>query len=168
MPTVQSMVLMLLFFSCGIHAQVYNDYFGNGHTIGVKVSSSSNQTPDTSFHSIDGSVIFPDLAGAARFLSNATLGVDYEEIERVSQIGINTWLDEQMALPTESYLELYKQIHYDIIDLKHATVVDEDLVDSVRRQEQMGFAFYERLFTCLLYTSPSPRDRTRSRMPSSA
>ena len=24
------------------------------------------------------------------------------------------------------------------------------------------------LYTCLLYTSPSPRDRTRSRMPSSA
>ena len=29
--------------------------------------------------------------------------------------------------------------------------------------------FYgERFYTCLLYTSPSPRDRTRSRMPSSA
>ena len=27
---------------------------------------------------------------------------------------------------------------------------------------------YERLLCCLLYTSPSPRDRTRSRMPSSA
>ena len=26
----------------------------------------------------------------------------------------------------------------------------------------------EGYFTCLLYTSPSPRDRTRSRMPSSA
>ena len=26
----------------------------------------------------------------------------------------------------------------------------------------------EKLQTCLLYTSPSPRDRTRSRMPSSA
>ena len=26
----------------------------------------------------------------------------------------------------------------------------------------------EQLVTCLLYTSPSPRDRTRSRMPSSA
>ena len=26
----------------------------------------------------------------------------------------------------------------------------------------------ENLYTCLLYTSPSPRDRTRSRMPSSA
>ena len=27
---------------------------------------------------------------------------------------------------------------------------------------------YDLLTTCLLYTSPSPRDRTRSRMPSSA
>ena len=26
----------------------------------------------------------------------------------------------------------------------------------------------DRIFICLLYTSPSPRDRTRSRMPSSA
>ena len=29
-------------------------------------------------------------------------------------------------------------------------------------------AAYENYKTCLLYTSPSPRDRTRSRMPSSA
>ena len=27
---------------------------------------------------------------------------------------------------------------------------------------------FEKVITCLLYTSPSPRDRTRSRMPSSA
>ena len=27
---------------------------------------------------------------------------------------------------------------------------------------------YAQYMTCLLYTSPSPRDRTRSRMPSSA
>ena len=31
-----------------------------------------------------------------------------------------------------------------------------------------AFDFENRLFACLLYTSPSPRDRTRSRMPSSA
>ena len=30
------------------------------------------------------------------------------------------------------------------------------------------FAFFQWEFSCLLYTSPSPRDRTRSRMPSSA
>ena len=32
---------------------------------------------------------------------------------------------------------------------------------------QSGIQFYDGI-TCLLYTSPSPRDRTRSRMPSSA
>ena len=32
------------------------------------------------------------------------------------------------------------------------------------KREDAGVVFY----TCLLYTSPSPRDRTRSRMPSSA
>ena len=30
------------------------------------------------------------------------------------------------------------------------------------------YAFRTRMKSCLLYTSPSPRDRTRSRMPSSA
>ena len=33
---------------------------------------------------------------------------------------------------------------------------------------QMLPEFYNSLFTCLLYTSPSPRDSTSSRMPSSA
>ena len=32
----------------------------------------------------------------------------------------------------------------------------------------MGHGFNQTLMDCLLYTSPSPRDRTRSRMPSSA
>ena len=40
---------------------------------------------------------------------------------------------------------------------------DPDPIDS--HQTPDGF---ERVVTCLLYTSPSPRDRTRSRMPSSA
>ena len=34
----------------------------------------------------------------------------------------------------------------------------------VKRKRALGDAF----IACLLYTSPSPRDRTRSRMPSSA
>ena len=40
----------------------------------------------------------------------------------------------------------------------------------VKRLEGLGAVFVEELdqCPCLLYTSPSPRDRTRSRMPSSA
>ena len=43
-------------------------------------------------------------------------------------------------------------------------------VTSVKMSSDMGIAkVYLSIYnTCLLYTSPSPRDRTRSRMPSSA
>ena len=41
-------------------------------------------------------------------------------------------------------------------------IIDDDKVDITNLQRQVIHS------TCLLYTSPSPRDRTRSRMPSSA
>ena len=40
--------------------------------------------------------------------------------------------------------------------------------DSVDVQAVVRFAAEHNVPVCLLYTSPSPRDRTRSRMPSSA
>ena len=46
------------------------------------------------------------------------------------------------------------------IRLKEAGVCEEIIAVSVGAQQCQE--------TCLLYTSPSPRDRTRSRMPSSA
>ena len=36
------------------------------------------------------------------------------------------------------------------------------------REVPADLALWSLAYTCLLYTSPSPRDRTRSRMPSSA
>ena len=65
----------------------------------------------------------------------------------------------------KGHAELYRGAEY-IVDflpkVKIEIVIGDDLVekaiDAIRRAAQ----------TCLLYTSPSPRDRTRSRMPSSA
>ena len=37
-----------------------------------------------------------------------------------------------------------------------------------RKRMNLSSSEIRKLITCLLYTSPSPRDRTRSRMPSSA
>ena len=55
---------------------------------------------------------------------------------------------------------------------KVSAKVDQLLDDMERAGPEIDFVkmFSEQvpLFTCLLYTSPSPRDRTRSRMPSSA
>ena len=65
-----------------------------------------------------------------------------------------------------------------LVDVAHASRVRAELVGGqmpvfvVRRAGPEGDAFLEgrpaRLYICLLYTSPSPRDATLSRMPSSA
>ena len=39
---------------------------------------------------------------------------------------------------------------------------------SCKAAAKRKFKVYPSAYACLLYTSPSPRDRTRSRMPSSA
>ena len=44
-----------------------------------------------------------------------------------------------------------------------------ELIDFINDIEDLvGYQIEVHGHTCLLYTSPSPRDRTRSRMPSSA
>ena len=54
---------------------------------------------------------------------------------------------------------------YELMSKRYFTHATPTLFNSGTPKPQMSSCF---LLTCLLYTSPSPRDRTRSRMPSSA
>ena len=49
--------------------------------------------------------------------------------------------------------------------LRSATSIGANLYEAKSASSKKDFMRY---YDCLLYTSPSPRDRTRSRMPSSA
>ncbi len=67
---------------------------------------------DIGINSVNGTGILPDLAEASRFLSQATMGYNYEEIEYVSQIGIDAWLEEQFNIPiTITYRQRYDEIY---------------------------------------------------------
>ena len=54
---------------------------------------------------------------------------------------------------------------YDIVDASPASFNNDT---AITVDLSSGISNYVQTSTCLLYTSPSPRDRTRSRMPSSA
>ena len=85
-------------------------------------------------------------------------------------------------IPSQSYINLQKQSNayttfwscmfklFDstgsipvILTLNYDLVLERSLLNTLHSVNNHKFPF-----TCLLYTSPSPRDRTRSRMPSSA
>jgi len=145
MNTIQFIVILILLSINSLWGQIYDDYLGNGHTIGIKVTSSSQSASDTSLYSIDGSNIIPDSIGASRFLSQATLGANYEDIKHVNNIGIHAWLEEQMNISPSSYYATYREI-YDSITYKMTLVGDGSMVDSSRKKDYMDFTFYEKLF----------------------
>ena len=81
----------------------------------------------------------------------------------------NTW--SSAPQPTEETIKYWKHIsqkkNWRIVQLpngflqtEYKSIDSDDWIDVTRRETVAR--------TCLLYTSPSPRDRTRSRMPSSA
>ncbi len=128
---------LLILLSYSSFSQVYDDYLGAGHQIGVTTTSSPQENADTSHYAISGTGLIPDLAGSSRFLSQATLGVNYEEIELVSTIGIDAWLDAQFALPYGSYME-----RYDEIFAETQTIVDSDNPAN----QYTSFVFYDFIF----------------------
>lgn len=127
----------LLLFLClpylGV-SQTYTDYFGIGQYTGLSVSSSDTVT---ALNSVNGTGRLPDLAEASRFLSQASMGYNYGEIEYVTQIGMDAWLDEQFNLPHASYYDAYETLYQ---TLRSMTGTDD------RRGIYLTFVFYDMLF----------------------
>ena len=73
----------------------------------------------------------------------------------------------QMAEPTYNlYIDGLEPISFE--DSSHITLsVRNDFICKIVTDRYLGL-LKEAFKTCLLYTSPSPRDRQKSRMPSSA
>ena len=91
---------------------------------------------------------------------------------------MNFGLDIQKAIHvTEDVslwaIDLFKNngiTNYDIIGLSYYPNFspDTDLTELGQVITELKTTHSKEVMICLLYTSPSPRDRTRSRMPSSA
>ena len=75
---------------------------------------------------------------------------------------------ENQLVPREMFLDkaIYKKIYDEIPVLKN--YIKSSNNTCLHKNAEVSQRWPLLNITCLLYTSPSPRDRTRSRMPSSA
>lgn len=96
---------VLVLFASGAVAQTYDDYIGAGHSNGITVTASSEEGSGNGSNSINGQGMDQHLRDAARFLGQATTGVNYETIEEVSLVGIDNWIDSQMELPLVNFTD---------------------------------------------------------------
>ena len=104
-------------------AQYYEDYIGAGHSEGITVTSSSEhqffgwEEIASGSSTIDGSGMDDRFTETARFLEQATLGVDEDIIAQVAMMDFGDWIDAQRDIPTESIRELMIDIIYEAIDI---------------------------------------------------
>lgn len=139
LPTL--LMACLSYFS--LHAQVYQDHFGTGNDLGISISSSPTQGADSAALTLNGTGYFPDLAGASRFLAQAGFGGTYEEMEYVTQVGIQTWLEEQFVMSPTPYLADYKVKYADIINRIQTVHPGAEIA---RAREFTDFVFWEKVF----------------------
>ena len=99
---------------------------------------------------------------------------DFMEIEKQRGISVATsvmafeYREKKInILDTPGHKDFAEDTYRTLTAVDSAIVVI-DVAKSVELQTEKLVAVCRTRSTCLLYTSPSPRDRTRSRMPSSA
>lgn len=72
---------------------------GFGDTYGTIVSASGMNGNQTAQNTMDAGGFLPNQAAASRFLSQSSLGYDFDDINEVTVKGRSQWIDEQFALP---------------------------------------------------------------------
>jgi uncharacterized protein (DUF1800 family) len=115
MKTKRIFITVVLSFAIHFIYAQQSLFFGKGNTNGVNVSSGNGGT--TATRTISSLGFLPNQNASSRFLSQATLGANYAEIQKVSTQGIEKWLDDQLELPNAFKIETYlHSLHQSIVD----------------------------------------------------
>ena len=89
--------------------------YGLGNTKNVTVTASSNAA--AGIRTLAGSGFLPNFNATSRFLSQATLGHNLTHVQQVAGVGVEKWLDDQMAMPNSFSINNYlRGIHRFMID----------------------------------------------------
>ena len=114
---------------------------GFGSYEGVQIASSSNVEPGDPENTLNQNGFLPNDNAASRFLSQATLGYNLNDIDDVKSMGIEDWIDNQLSLP-KSFNLLDKVIEYR--DTARIKTNDPNLNSSNRMWD---YSFWQYLMT---------------------
>ncbi|HJW31311.1 MAG TPA: DUF1800 family protein, partial [Saprospiraceae bacterium] len=117
---------MLLFLGLAIWAglatlQGQQIILGSDTSQHIKVTTSSNYTPQywnltaSGDKTINNIGLEGPLMEASRFLSQASLGGDMADMQHVVDIGIERWINEQLAQPEQDLLPRVRDVYADVI-----------------------------------------------------
>lgn len=111
--TMHGKLIAILIIYISIYTQLSGQasVIGQGNYPNVKVTTSHDNGSTTGDNTMDSQGFLPNLNAASRFLSQSTFGGSYEEIEQLSTQGIETWIDQQFAMPIP-YTLMSKVIEY--------------------------------------------------------
>ena len=106
-------VLVIVLCSLSANAQVYEPtVLGQGNHPGAVLSSSNQTAEGQAINTLNADGFLPNLNASSRFLSQASLGHSYEDIDEVSTMGLEDWIDDQLAKPIAfSMLDKVKEYH---------------------------------------------------------
>lgn len=111
-------LFVILFICLGIHHLALAQQasaIGKGNLQKVNVTSSS--TASNGQQTLTSTGFLPNYSAAARFLSQATFGNTYAEIQKVANQSIEKWLDDQLAMSNSFRIETYVQsLHQSMVD----------------------------------------------------
>lgn len=123
-----------------LSSQTYSDYLGAGHDVGVSITTSDETSTDLDKHVISGTGLVTDLESASRFLGQATLGANFEDIVEVSTIGISKWIDNQLIEPIQiNYHDKYNEV------FNEALSIINNPAFTFKRHEFQIYTFYEKV-----------------------
>ncbi len=139
-------ILTFLLLNSYLFSQTNSDYFGTGQGVGVSTSSSGSQNNGAASNTLSGTELIPDYIGAARFLAQAQLGSNETDIQNVMNIGIDAWIDQEIAMPYTPYAQKLEDIYLEIIN-NMETIYGVGNADYDPKNLYMSFAFYDKALT---------------------
>ena len=135
---MKKILLYFFFLPCiyiSVQAQSYDDYIGAGHTRDITVMSSSGQQLEnwtqtaSAEKTINGAGLEGKLSEAARFLTQAALRHDMQEIEHVAELGLEEWIDEQISQPPVLHLPVFYNTLQEYIEFQEELGFPDSLIE---------------------------------------